>query len=295
MDHNTQSEIDRIAARILGEAGLSKPPIKVEDVLGYLNLHCEYYDLTDPNLADKIKHVLKVQIDKLKGVLSRINFLAATIPGDKRIFIDKNIPSSKLKWASLHEAAHNVLPWHKAFAHADTAEMLMPEFQLELEKEANYGVQRMIFLGDEFKKNALDSKPSITAISELRVEYDCSWESTLRHYVQNTHDVPMMLMVCPLFWNPTHPNWKRGFRYFLRSTACEERFPKLRTEALLAQFDRSVITAANIDTIEPRYIVGPDILGDNYIFRVEILHNQYDIFIIAFLERRAPLSISMSA
>ncbi len=274
---------------------MSKPPIKVTDVLAHLNLHCEYYDLNDPNLIDEIKHVLKVQVDKLKNVLRQINFLAATIPGERRIFIDKNVHETKKKWASLHEAAHNVLPWHKAFAHADTAEMLMPEFQMQLEQEANYGVQRMLFMGDRFKDNALDSKPSIAAISELKDEYDASWESVLRHYVLNTHDVPMMLVVCPLFWNPTHPNYQRGYRYFLRSTSCIERFPNLRTDALLKQFDRTAITRLNIDQVEPRYIVGPDVLNENYIFKVELFTNQYDIFIMAFQERKAPLSVSMHA
>ncbi|GEM_PF-1675852 len=295
MDHNAEREIDKIASRILKEAGLLTPPVKVEQILSHLNLHCDYYDLSDPNLIDEIKHALNVQVSKLKGILRKINFLAATVPGEGRIFIDKSIQgSSRQKWTTLHEASHNFLPWHKAFAHADTAETLSPEFQMQLEQEANYGVQRLLFLGDLFKEHALDSKPSLKAISELKETYESSWESTLRHYVLNTHEVPMMLMVCPLFWDTTHPNYKRGFRYFLRTTACEKRFPGLRTEAVLRQFDRTAITASNIDSFEPVYIAGPDIAGDRHLFRIELMTNRYDIFVLVLPEKRIPLSVSLS-
>ncbi len=294
MDHHAEQEINKIASRILKEAGLLKPPIKVDDILKHLNLHCGYYDLSDPTLIDEIKHRMKVEVDKLKNILKHLNFLAATIPGQGKIFVDSSIHDSKKKWATLHEAAHNFLPWHKAFAHADTAEMLNPDFQMQLEQEANHGVQRLLFMGDSFKNNAMDSKPSLKAISELRDEYDSSWEATLRHYVLNTHDVPMMLMVCPKFWDTAHPNHKRGFRYFLRSTVCTARFPGLRTEAILRCIDRTAITAENIHKVEPTHIQGPDIVGDKHLFRIEMLFNQYDIFILVFPEKPIPLAVSLA-
>lgn len=294
MDPHAKREIERISDRLLKEADLNKPPIKVEAVLEHLNLHCDYYDLTDPSLIKEIQHVLHVQAEKFKNVLKKIKFLAATVPDQNRIFIDSNIHDYKKKWATLHEASHNILPWHKAFAHADTAESLDPSFQLQLEEEANYSVQRLLFMGEQFKIQALDSKPSKKSIIELKEEFDSSWESTLRYYVENTHNVPMMLIVCPPFWSPEYPNFKHGFRYFRRNTLFSSMFPNLRTENVFKLIDRPQFTSGNIDTQEAKFIHGPDVAGNRHLLRIEFLYNQYDIFILVLPEKRLPISVSMA-
>ncbi len=75
--------------------------------------------------ATSVRAGAKIGADRLLRVLRKIRFLAATVPEQRRIFIDKSIHQSKKKWATLHEAAHNVLPWQRAFySYVDTAESL---------------------------------------------------------------------------------------------------------------------------------------------------------------------------
>ena len=45
MDRVTREEIERIAAATLRDAGLTEPPLSVEILLQYVQLHRDYYDL----------------------------------------------------------------------------------------------------------------------------------------------------------------------------------------------------------------------------------------------------------
>jgi hypothetical protein len=294
LDARTQQQIDKITMKVLWEAGLKEPPVDVDDVLSHLNLHRGYYDLADPSLGAEIKHALAIGVDRLAGILRRIRFLAATIPDRRQIFIDKTIHKYKQKWATLHEATHNILPWHKAFAYADTAETLDPGFQEQLEEEANYGTKRFLFMGDSFKEMARESKPSLKAVTDLTDLYKTSLESTLRHYVETTEHVPMMLLVCPKWWDTESRHHVRGWRYFVRSAICASMFPALRTEGIMRSIQRQGITAASIDYIEPIQIVAPDLAGNRHQFLIEVLYNGFDIFLLVLPEKRLPFSVLMS-
>jgi hypothetical protein len=48
MDRATRAEIQRFAATTLRDAGLTEPPLSVERLLEHVQLHCDYYDLSNP-------------------------------------------------------------------------------------------------------------------------------------------------------------------------------------------------------------------------------------------------------
>ena len=56
MDRATRAEIERIAAATLRDAGLTEPPLSVEELLQHVQLHRDYYDLANPRFLDRAKH-----------------------------------------------------------------------------------------------------------------------------------------------------------------------------------------------------------------------------------------------
>jgi hypothetical protein len=79
----------------------------------------------------------------------------------------------------------------------DTAETLDPDFQVTLEDEANHGASTLMFGGDVFMRDALDTAPEWDSIKELTKVYKTSYVTTLRRYVQHSHDIPMSIVALP--------------------------------------------------------------------------------------------------
>ncbi len=53
MREKTRTEIDKIVAQVLCEAGLTRPPVSIEKVLEFLDVDRDFYDLDDPGFTDK--------------------------------------------------------------------------------------------------------------------------------------------------------------------------------------------------------------------------------------------------
>ena len=55
-----QRELNKVIERTLKDAGLTRPPVPLQDMLDHLKLFQEFYDLSDPSFLDKTKHKLQV-------------------------------------------------------------------------------------------------------------------------------------------------------------------------------------------------------------------------------------------
>jgi hypothetical protein len=145
MDESTRKEIRRHTAATLRDAGISEPPLSIEHLLEHVKLYQDYYDLSDPGFLDRAKHKLKIQGRKLVEIIHKVSLHAVLLFDESRICIDSSLPKIKRPWASCHETGHRILPWHKPFFYADTAETLDPAYQADLEEEANYAAARLLF------------------------------------------------------------------------------------------------------------------------------------------------------
>ncbi len=76
MDQSTRREIQRIAAETLRDAGLTEPPLSVELLLDHVQLHRDYYDLSDPGFLDRAKHKLRVHGRKLAEIVNKVRLKA---------------------------------------------------------------------------------------------------------------------------------------------------------------------------------------------------------------------------
>ncbi len=203
IDEPTKKEIDKVVTKTLKEAGMREPPFLIGDLLEHLEIDREFYDLEDPSFIRRFVHKVKVKGKILSKIKEKIKLAAMWLPNKgsrDSIYVDSTLPEPKKKWASFHDATHGILEWHRPYFLGDTAQTLDPDFQDKLEAEAHYGASGLMFGGNVFTRDALDSTPEWDSIEMLIKEYKTSYVTTLRRFVQFSHDIPMALMVSTAWW-----------------------------------------------------------------------------------------------
>ena len=224
IDEETRQEIDKVVQKTLRDAGLTEPPVRVEDLLEHLELHRDFYDLEDPSILEQLKYKVRVGRVKLVHILGKIKLEALFFRDRNGMLVDSSLPDPKKEWASFHEAMHKILVWHRSFFLGDTAETLDPEYQEILEYEANYGASAAMFCGRVFTKEALDTIPQWSSIRDLKKRYRKSLVTTCWRYVQFSHDIPMAVMTSTPRWMAVAGNQGDGIRRFIPSGRFRKEF-----------------------------------------------------------------------
>lgn len=241
IDNITCREIDKVVAKTLKDAGLTQPPIRIEDFLDYLEVNRDFYDLEDPNLLKRFWHKVKVEKKRLIKVVRKIKLAAVWLPNEEQILVDSSLPAPKQEWASFHDAIHTMLEWHRPFFLGDTARTLDPDFQEMLENEANYGASAVMFGGKNFTKEALDTVPSWESIEALKKRYQKSFVTTLRRYVAFSHKQPMTMMVSLPWWMSKPAGQERPWRHYIGSRRFMEEFGSVTPNEVLIEIDSNTI------------------------------------------------------
>ncbi len=284
MRERTRREINGIVAQVLCEAGLTSPPVSIEEVLEFLDVNRGFYDLDDPGFTDKWKHKIKVGRHKFVKIARKIRLAALWLPNRSEIMVDSSLPKPKKEWASFHDSVHTMLPWHKPFFLGDTAQTLDPDFQEKLESEANYGASYLMFCGERFAEEALDTIPSWRNIEKLRKRYKKSMVTTSRRYVCYTHDTPMAMLVSTPRWQITPDGQDNRWRHFVGSGAFLTRFACIGPAMILGDVDRNTNRRRG-GLVGDFGLCLPDVDGDLHEFRAECFYNQYDILTLVVYER----------
>lgn len=232
MNDQARKEIDKSISRVLKDAGIRQPPVKIEDILECIEIHRNFYDLDDPSLLQRCFHKIKVGGVRIKQLTKKINLSALWMPDKKLILVDKSLPAVKQEWASYHDATHKILKWHRPFFLGDTAQTLDPDFQGELENEANYGASALMFGGKIFTRDGLDTVPEWSSIESLKKLHKKSLVTTLRRYVEFTHDIPMLMMISTPWWLDVPPDQANPWRHLVYSPNFLRRFGEINHESL---------------------------------------------------------------
>jgi len=285
MNDQTRKEIDKNISRVLNDAGIKKPPVIIEDVLACLELNRDFYDLDDPSLLQRVFHKIKVGGVKLKQLKEKINLSAIWMPDKKVILVDKSLPAIKQDWASFHDTTHTILKWHKPFFLGDTAQTLDPDFQEMLESEANYGASALMFGGKIFTKEGLDTSPEWSSIETLKKRYKKSWVTTLRRYVEFTHDIPMIMMVSTPLWldipiEQTHP-----WRHIVFSPSYYLKFKSLNPESFYDLVNSNIAKRRGGIVGDFEFYI-TDMTGRRCDFRAECFFNTHYVITMAVQNRR---------
>lgn len=224
MDDRTRDEIEKVVWQTLKDAGLTEPPVPIDALLEHLHLHRDFYDLQNPGFLDGAKHRLRINGRKVVEILHKIKLAAVLLYDQDRIIVDSGLPDIRKDWPSFHESIHRVLPWHHPYFYGDTAQTLDPDWHQKLEAEANYGASAMMFCGPVFTRDALDTVPEWASIEILRNRYGKSYVTTLRRYVQHSHDRPMALMVSTPYWMDKPDDQRQRWRHFVGSDRFNSEF-----------------------------------------------------------------------
>ncbi len=237
MDDKTRREIDKVVEGILNDAGLREPPVKVGDLLQHLEVHRDFYDLKDPNLLQRFLHRMKVGTQKLIKIVDKVRLHAVWLPDEERILVDDSLPDPKIEWASFHDTTHRILPWHRPFFLGDTAQTLDPDFQEMLENEANYGASALMFAGDTFTKDALDTAGNWESVTELKKKYKKSLVTTVRRYVEFGLDRAMVMVVSTPWWREKPPDQDGRIRHSVPSERFKKEFDNIGHDVILGLID----------------------------------------------------------
>lgn len=287
MDEYSRADIDKAVERLLREAGIHEPPVRIADVLAHLELYRDFYNLTDPSLLRRFWHKVQINGRRLVRVARRIKLAAVWLPDESRILVDASLPEPKKEWASFHDTTHSILEWHRPFFLGDTAQMLDPEFQEELEMEANYGASALMFGGRMFTRDALDVARDWGGLTALRKRYGSkSYVTTLRRFVEFGHDHPMVAVVSTPWWAEVPADQTGRCRHFVPSPRFQACFSGVSSDHLVDLIDENTIERRGGPVGEFGCALTDD-NGADHEFRVESFYNRHYVLSLCVQHRRA--------
>ena len=284
MNDATRREIDEVCWKTLKEAGIVRPPVRIEKVLDFLQLHREFYDLENPGFLDRAKHKIRVHGQMLVNILSKIKLVAVLFDDEDRIVVSSDLSKIQRDFPSFHESAHRVFAWHRPFFHGDTAQTLDPDYHEALEAEANYGAGALMFCGPVFTREALDTRPDWDSVVDLKKRYDKSYVTTLRRYVEHSHDRPMAMLVSTAPWMEKPAEQPERWRHFVPSSKMSSQFSAITAPDLLGAVDANIAWRGGGRVADFTYCLDDD-NGVPHEFRAESFFNQYYVLTL-FVELR---------
>lgn len=293
MDHFTRGEIEKIAWRILRDAGLTEPPIKSNDLIEHLRLHLDFYSLEDPSFLKKLTHNFNIKVNHLKKALEKSKLVAGWLPDAARIVIDRSLPARKQIFPTFHEITHSILPWHKEFFLGDTAQTLQHDYQNDLELEANYGASELMFCGPVFKKEITDHSVTIKTVKILQDRYQNTLTTTVRKLVRSQKEVSCFatISIPPWFESAQIPGALKSIE---PSETFEKQFFPVMKEVLAGQINASIIQRSG-GPLGEFAVTLADLNGDCYEFDCETFFNRYEVLTIGILRKKVDGLIEFTA
>lgn len=284
LDPLTVRDIDMAVGKILRDLDNPEPPLRLEPVRELLRLDRQYYSSTETGVLQETVHRLRVAGQQLihrptllLEVVQKRKLSALWIPDRRRILIDSELPSPKVRWAEAHEISHGIVPWHESMAHGDERRTLSLACELRLEAEANFAAGRLLFLQDRFLAELLSGDLAIAHIRSLAERFGNTITSTLWRSIESSSATSFGLV-------SQHPRADLAdaseplVRYFIRSRAFEQQYAAV-TELDLYYHLRSICWGKR-GPIGKGEIGLRDARGDVGVFHLECFYNGHDALTI---------------
>jgi hypothetical protein len=144
---------------------------------------------------------------------------------ERAVTFRDGLPIQQKNWGSLHEIAHEFLPWQRELLYFCPLLVLPIGVQKEFELEADIFAAEAFFFGDRFLKYMAQGEWGLaTAIDLADNVFETSLHATFMHYVENSEK-----SCCLLVWQPTGDEgelWTPSshsvsLRYYVKSPAFE--------------------------------------------------------------------------
>ena len=254
------------AERFLATHGFSTPPLSPDEALAARNLEVAQLSLDDllvkANLPPEEHESIQAMLDAQ----------------ERMVVFRSGLASQKKNWGSLHEVAHEFLPWQRELLYCCPLLLLPANIQKQLEAEADVFAAEAFFFGQQFHKQAFAGDLGLTSAIELATSvYRTSLHSTFAHYVEESP-----LPICLLVWKP----------------GSKDGFPPLGGELVLHYYVKSKDFHGHVD---PGQVADPDEVvtkmftdsivgvikheliladgsGQRYVAQAESFSNSYNVF-----------------
>jgi len=281
----TMHDIDQRIERVLRGLGNPKPPLRLEDVRELLKLDRVFYRADDPGLMRETVSRIRVATIQvalrpmlLVDAVRKWSLQALYVPDKKRIMLDQTLPAKKHRWNEAHEVTHSLLPWHDDVMHGDNELTLTQACREQIEAEANFGADRLLFLRDRFTAEARDLPLHIASIQTLHKEFGNTLSSTLWRFVETVGvERPVVgLITChPHRWRrPADVDIANPCRHFIQSHAFASRFSAI-TENNVFQAISSYCGAQTGGPLGSKDLLLTDDNGDKHLFCFETFFIRY--------------------
>lgn len=182
------------AERFLATHGFSTPPLPSDQALAARKLVVSQLSLDDlllkANLPPEDHNKIQAMLDA----------------GERTVAFKRGLHVKKRDWGSLHEVAHEFLPWQRELLYYCPLLWLPSQVQTQFEAEADIFAAEAFFFGGQFHKQAYDGEFGLSNAIELADNvYGTSLHATFTHYVAESP-----LPRCLLVWKPNGRNGSLG-------------------------------------------------------------------------------------
>jgi IrrE N-terminal-like domain len=207
------------ADRLLRAAGVNHVlPTPVDDLVAAAGLRRGTDDLFADDVLARAPRELQ---EAVRGLVGRVR--AMLDRREKAVYVSPSITNEgRRSFQTLHEVAHEILPWQSALAYADDDLQLSWATRMRFEREANQTAAELLFQRVLFTTMAADYGIGIAAVVELSQLFGASIHAGFRRYVE-THRAPVCGVVIDC--EPLRPNpLAHARREAVASVAWDERF-----------------------------------------------------------------------
>lgn len=281
-----ERELNKVVERTLKDAGLTKPPVRLERILSHLKLFKEFYDLSNPSFLDRAKHRVMVGGHRLAQIVQKIKLQAVLFFDENRLGIDSSLPALKQDWPAFHEAGHRICPGHReVFAFGDTAQTLHPSYQEKLEAEANFAGAGLMFCGRKFTEEAIDTVPSWQTVEKLAERFGRTKTTTLRRYAEFGPELVIAALIGTPAWRGDADHPAGECRHFVSSRSFSRDFACVDEDELFARINARCKRQRGGTVAQCELAISDD-NGDEHEFAVEAFCNTYDLLVLLVHRRR---------
>ena len=254
------------AERFLAAHGFSAPPLPSDQALAARKLAVSQFSLDDL----LIKANLPPEDHKK---------IQAMLDADARtVAFKRDLPAKKREWGSLHEVAHEFIPWQRDLLYYCPLLWLPAHLQMQFEGEADLFAAEAFFFGSMFHKHAYSGELSLSTAIELASSvYGTSFHSTFAHYAEESP-----LPRCLLVWRPKGGNGSTEIsvglelHYYLKSKSFLGHI-KPRQIADPDEAVSKVFTASNSGVTKHEMVFHTE-SGEESVADAESFSNSYNVF-----------------
>lgn len=282
-------DINEHVRRLLRDLGSPEPPLKLEEVRALQKLDLTYYSKSDLNMLDEIAHrarlagnTIMTSAKRMADVVEKFGLrgLLMLKENEKKIFIDDDkVFPLKRRFVIAHEITHDLLPWHRSLLLGDNEETLSLNCHQTMEAEANFGARQLIFMGEQFRREALDCAFDWKTIEAMKKRYGNTLTTTLWQMVcERDPTQPAFGMISRHPYHDSIGNRGNGSNvaYFIRSDAFRERFANVSEADGFAAMRRYATTRRR-GPIGEAIETFTDVNGELSDFEMFTFSNGYDL------------------